>query len=122
MYVDEIIEAFKSSNFKTIIIYGATASGKSSLGLKLLNKIGNGIIINADSMQVYKEIPIITAQPHSLLNHHLYGIISINDKDFNNDSLRFSINELVNSKKAIISCNFNNMELSDPSNELFEQS
>ena len=82
MYVNEIIEAFKSSKFKTIIIYGATASGKSSLGLKLLNKIGNGIIINADSMQVYKEIPIITAQPPSLLNHHLYGMTSINDKDF----------------------------------------
>ncbi len=82
MYVDKIIKTFKEKNFNGIILYGATASGKSSLGLELLNKISNAIIVNADSMQVYKEIPIITAQPQSLLRHYLYGIISVGDDDF----------------------------------------
>ena len=40
---------------KIILIYGPTASGKSKFAIKLAKKI-NGEIINADSMQVYKEL------------------------------------------------------------------
>ena len=47
---------------KIILIYGPTASGKSSFAIKLAKKI-NGEIINADSMQVYKELKILTARP-----------------------------------------------------------
>ena len=48
---------------KIILIYGPTASGKSEFAILLANKI-NGEIINADSMQVYKELKILTARPH----------------------------------------------------------
>ena len=50
---------FKS---KIILIYGPTASGKSKFAIKLAKKI-SGQIINADSMQVYKELKVLTADP-----------------------------------------------------------
>ena len=50
---------FKS---KIILIYGPTASGKSKFAIKLAKKI-SGQIINADSMQVYKELKVLTARP-----------------------------------------------------------
>ena len=53
----------KENKFKIIIIAGPTASGKSSLALDLAKKC-NGIIINADSQQIYKELPILSSQPN----------------------------------------------------------
>ena len=47
---------------KIILISGPTASGKSSFAIKLAKKL-RGEIINADSMQVYKELRILTARP-----------------------------------------------------------
>ena len=47
---------------KIILIYGPTASGKSQFAIKLAKKI-NGEIINADSMQVYKELKVLSARP-----------------------------------------------------------
>ena len=47
---------------KIILIYGPTASGKSKFAIKLAKKI-SGQIINADSMQVYKELKVLTARP-----------------------------------------------------------
>jgi len=47
---------------KIILIAGPTASGKSNFSLKLAKKI-NGEVINADSMQVYKQLQILTARP-----------------------------------------------------------
>ena len=68
---------------KIILISGATASGKSSFAIKLAKKI-NGEIINADSMQVYKELKILTARPNSKdrkqIKHHLYGFLTIKKK------------------------------------------
>ncbi len=62
---------------KIIIIAGPTASGKSGMALTLAENL-NGIIINADSMQVYKDIPILSAAPtedeQKLIPHKLYGI------------------------------------------------
>lgn len=59
-------------------IAGPTAIGKSSLAMRLAKKI-NGIILNADSMQVYSNLEILTARPskkdHELVEHHLYGYI-----------------------------------------------
>lgn len=67
---------------KIIIIGGPTASGKSALAVELAHKI-DGVIINADSQQVYKEIPIITAQPSVLergsVQHLLYGMIAVQE-------------------------------------------
>lgn len=62
---------------KIIVIAGPTASGKSGLALTLAQEL-NGIVINADSMQVYKDIPILAAAPSvqdsTLAPHKLYGI------------------------------------------------
>jgi tRNA dimethylallyltransferase len=61
---------------KIILIAGPTASGKSALALALAEKLG-GTIINADSMQVYRDPRIITARPtpeeEARVPHRLYG-------------------------------------------------
>jgi len=66
---------------KVILLAGPSASGKSELAMKLA-KYFNGEIINADSMQVYKEVSILTSKPNSqdrkIIKHHLYGFTSIN--------------------------------------------
>jgi tRNA A37 N6-isopentenylltransferase MiaA len=49
-------------SFDAVLIAGPTASGKSAQALALAEEIG-GVLINADSMQVYREAPILTAQP-----------------------------------------------------------
>src|ERR1700684_3305434 len=59
-----------------VLIAGPTASGKSALALALAEKLG-GTIINADSMQVYRDLRIITARPtrdeEQRVPHRLYG-------------------------------------------------
>jgi tRNA dimethylallyltransferase len=63
---------------KPVLIAGPTASGKSALALRLAEKL-NGIIINADSMQVYRDLRIITARPpadeEARAPHRLYGTV-----------------------------------------------
>ena len=63
---------------KIILISGPTASGKSNLAIKLAKKI-KGEIINADSMQIYKELSILTSRPSKKeqgnIRHHLYGFL-----------------------------------------------
>ena len=62
---------------KVMVVAGPTASGKSALAIDIALAF-NGEVINADSMQVYKDIPIITACPTSKdmqkVPHHLYQI------------------------------------------------
>ena len=48
--------------FDAVLIAGPTASGKSALALELAERLG-GEIVNADSMQVYRDLRIITARP-----------------------------------------------------------
>ena len=64
---------------KIILLAGPTASGKSKLAVRLAKKL-NGEIINADSMQVYKEFSILSSRPNinevKKARHHLYGFIS----------------------------------------------
>jgi len=59
-----------------VLIAGPTASGKSALALELARATG-GVIVNADSMQVYRDLRIITARPtppeEALVPHRLYG-------------------------------------------------
>ena len=59
-------------------VLGPTASGKSKFALRLANKL-NGEIINADSMQIYNELSILTARPtindQKKIKHHLYGFV-----------------------------------------------
>jgi tRNA dimethylallyltransferase len=63
---------------RAVLIAGATASGKSALALDLAERLG-GVIVNADSMQVYRDLRVITARPtaedEARVPHKLYGIV-----------------------------------------------
>jgi tRNA dimethylallyltransferase len=63
-------------SFEAVLIAGPTASGKSALALELAQKTG-GVVINADSMQVYRDLRVITARPtpeeEARVAHRLYG-------------------------------------------------
>ena len=65
---------------KLLLLAGPTGSGKSNLAIKIAKKL-NGEIINADSMQVFKEFTILSSRPGTIqmrkVKHHLYGIISV---------------------------------------------
>jgi tRNA dimethylallyltransferase len=65
-----------------ILIAGPTASGKSAVALDLAERLG-GVIVNADSMQVYRELRIVTARPSAAdetrAPHRLYGILPADD-------------------------------------------
>ena len=93
---------------KIVLIYGPTASGKSNFAIKLAKKI-NGEIINADSMQVYKELKVLSARPFKKnfqkIKHHLYGFHSVKNNFSTGDWLRFAIkkiNEVRKRKKTPI--------------------
>jgi tRNA dimethylallyltransferase len=82
---------------KIILISGPTASGKSNLAIKIAKKI-NGEIINADSMQVYKTLKILTARPNikeqKKIKHHLFGIINLNKKFSTGQWLKAAIKKI----------------------------
>ena len=65
---------------KIILISGPTASGKSKFAIQLAKKI-NGEVINADSMQIFKEFTVLSSRPAlnqtRKVKHHLYGIITV---------------------------------------------
>ena len=65
---------------KIILLAGPTASGKSKLAIQLSKKL-NGEIINADSMQIYKEFSVLSSRPDikeiKKAKHNLYGVISV---------------------------------------------
>jgi tRNA dimethylallyltransferase len=70
-------------NFRPlIVIAGPTGTGKSDIAIRLAKSI-NGVIINADSRQVYKEMNIGTARPSeeqlAQVPHFLYGTVSVKD-------------------------------------------
>ena len=85
---------------KIILIYGPTASGKSQFAIELAKKI-NGEIINADSMQIYKELKILSARPFKKdmkdIRHHLYGFQSVKKNFSTGDWLK-----LANQKISIL--------------------
>jgi tRNA dimethylallyltransferase len=61
---------------RTVLLAGPTASGKSALAAALAERLG-GVIVNADSMQVYRDLRIVTARPspedEARVPHRLYG-------------------------------------------------
>ena len=64
---------------KIVLLYGPTASGKSKLALDIAKNF-NGEIVNADSMQIYKEVKILSARPdYKSIKHHLYGFVSVKE-------------------------------------------
>ena len=90
---------FKS---KIILISGPTASGKSSFAVKLAKKI-NGEIINADSMQVYKQLKILSARPYQKnyqkIRHHLYGFHDVQKNFSTGKWLRLAFKKIEEVKK-----------------------
>ena len=93
---------FKS---KIILISGPTASGKSAFAIKVAKKI-DGEIINADSMQVYKQLKILSARPdtkkYQKIEHHLYGFHDVKKSFSTGDWLKLvnkKIKELQNKNK-----------------------
>ena len=87
---------------KIILISGPTASGKSNFSIKLAKKV-NGEIINADSMQVYKELKILSARPspkdYQKIKHHLYGFHSVKKNFSTGDWLKIAIKKVKEIKK-----------------------
>ena len=87
---------------KIILIYGPTASGKSKFAIKLAKKI-KGEIINADSMQVYKELKILSARPllknYKNIKHHLYGFQSVKKNFSSGDWLKLVNKKILDIKK-----------------------
>jgi len=87
---------------KIILIYGPTASGKSTFAIKLAQKV-NGEIINADSMQVYKELKILSARPfkkeYNKIKHHLYGFQNAKKKFSTGDWLKLAKQKIQDIKK-----------------------
>jgi tRNA dimethylallyltransferase len=62
-----------------VVLYGPTASGKSDLAIALAERL-DGVVINADSLQVYAELKILTARPDGAAlaraPHRLFGVLS----------------------------------------------
>ena len=69
------------TNREAILVFGPTSSGKSETAKQIANKI-KSVIINADSLQVYKELRILTSRPsiddEKLFLHRMYGHVSGN--------------------------------------------
>ena len=91
---------------KIILISGPTASGKSNFSIKLAKKI-NGEIVNADSMQVYKQLKILSARPdpkkYQKVKHHLYGFHDVKNNFSTGDWLKLAIKKIkeIKSRKKI---------------------
>jgi len=87
---------------KIILISGPTASGKTNFAVKIAKKI-QGEIINADSMQVYKNLKILTARPNKIeqkdIKHHLYGVVDSNKRFSTGQWLELVIKKIKNIKK-----------------------
>ena len=91
---------------KVILLAGPTASGKSDLAIFLAKKI-DGEIINADSMQVFKEIKILSARPkhYNGIKHHLYGFLSVKKNFSTGEWLRLvekKVTQVIRKKKIPI--------------------
>ena len=85
------------------VIAGPTASGKSEFSINLAKKI-NGVVINSDSMQVYKNLQILTARPNKSekrnIPHYLFGYIDGNQ--------RYNVEKWCNDATDIIQNTFKN--------------
>ena len=85
------------------VIAGPTATGKSDFSIKLARKVG-GVIINSDSMQVYKNLKILTARPSNLemqnIDHYLYGYVGAEE--------RYNVEKWCNDSSRVINKVFKN--------------
>ena len=82
---------------RALLILGPTASGKTALALRLAERL-DAEVINADSMQVYRDLRILTARPtreeESACPHHLFGVVDA--------AVRFSVGEWLRAATPVI--------------------
>ena len=87
---------------KIILISGPTASGKSDFAIRIAKKV-DGEIINADSMQVYKQLKILSARPdlekYQKIKHHLYGFHDVKKNFSTGDWLKLVNKAIKNVQK-----------------------
>ncbi|WP_257166864.1 tRNA (adenosine(37)-N6)-dimethylallyltransferase MiaA [Bradyrhizobium sp. SRS-191] len=85
------------SDNKAVLIAGPTASGKSALAMELAQKAG-GVVINTDSMQVYRDLRVLTARPtaeeEAAVPHRLYGHVDA--------AVNYSAGHYVRDAKAVL--------------------
>ncbi len=90
-------------NDKVILLAGPTGSGKSALAMEIAERF-DGVVINADSMQVYSELRVLSARPspedEARVPHRLYGILSGDDPCSAGRWMRMAINEIENVRQA----------------------
>lgn len=88
---------------RAILIAGPTASGKSALALALARQL-DGVVVNADSMQVYRELAIVTARPDAAdearAPHRLYGCVPAGERFSTGRWLRAAQHELATASGA----------------------
>ena len=100
MSIEDLRSGLVINDKKALIISGPTGIGKSKFAISLAKK-NNGIIINADSMQVYNDIKIISAQPDindlKSVQHYLYGIKSATEN--------FSVGEWIRCLEKLLRSN-----------------
>jgi len=86
-----------------LVIAGPTASGKSALALALA-EVMDGVIINADSMQVYRELRVLTARPDDAAlaraPHRLYGVLPAAEACSAGRWRRLALDEIAAARKA----------------------
>tara|TARA_B100001250_G_scaffold332256_1_gene297602 strand:+ start:193 stop:1101 length:909 start_codon:yes stop_codon:yes gene_type:complete len=87
---------------KIILISGPTASGKSNFAIKFAKKI-KGEVINADSMQIYKQLKILSARPnpkdYQKIKHHLYGFQDAKKNFSTGDWLKLVTKKIIEVRK-----------------------
>ena len=85
------------------VLYGPTASGKTAAAIKIAAQ-NNGVIINADAMQCYADLPMLSAQPdkqeQASAPHKLYGFIDGSENIIVTDWLKYSLEEIQNTLDA----------------------
>lgn len=72
----------RNDDILAVVVAGPTASGKSAAAMAIAREFG-GVVINADSMQIYDAMPLLTARPTAAdmgdIPHRLYGVLEIGD-------------------------------------------
>ncbi|HYB08064.1 MAG TPA: tRNA (adenosine(37)-N6)-dimethylallyltransferase MiaA [Alphaproteobacteria bacterium] len=90
-------DRFVHDSAPVLIVAGPTASGKSGLAIAAAQAF-NGVIVNADSMQVYRELKVLTARPRpgteALAPHRLYGVMSVRESCSAGRWCRLALNEI----------------------------
>ncbi|WP_328590054.1 tRNA (adenosine(37)-N6)-dimethylallyltransferase MiaA [Roseibium marinum] len=93
----------RTEDERVILIAGPTASGKSALALELARKL-DGVIINADSMQLYEDLRVVSARPsaeeETEVPHRLYGVLSASTAFSTGEWLRQATEEIEAARMA----------------------